>query len=519
MTKPGFVRDLGPWDATMIVAGSMIGSGIFIVSADIARQTGSAGWLLGTWLITGTLTVTAALCYGELAAMMPRAGGQYVYLREAWSPMFGFLYGWTMFLVVQTGTVAAVAVGFARFLGVVAPAVSPAAWIVPPINLSDGYAVSLSSQQLVGILLIVFLTWTNTRGIRLGKIIQNTFTGAKTLSLIGLILLGVLIGRNAEAIAGNFSEAFTPGSAAAIVPDLSIVPATSAAAGLFGLLVALCVAQVGSLFSVDAWNNVTFVGGEVRDPRRTIALAMVAGTGLVIGLYLLANVAYLMTLPLSAIQSAPDDRVGTAALQVIFGPAGAAIMAVAIMISTFGCNNGLILAGARVYYAMARDGLFFRATGTLNAKHVPAVGLVLQGIWASLLVLPRTRLRDAAGQPLIDAVTGQERYGNLYSNLLDYVVFAALLFYVLTIVGIFNLRRTRPEAERPYRAIGYPVVPALYVIAVSTIIVVLILYKTRTTWPGLAIVMAGVPVYLIRRRYAKPSTGEDAGSEETEEPA
>ncbi len=517
MTKPGFVRDLGPWDATMIVAGSMIGSGIFIVSADIARQTGSAGWLLGTWIITGVLTITAALCYGELAAMMPRAGGQYVYLREAWSPMFGFLYGWTIFLVVQTGTVAAVAVGFARFLGVLVPAVSPTAWIVPPINLSDGYAVSLSTQQVVGILLIVLLSWTNTRGIHLGKLIQNTFTGAKTLSLIGLILLGVLIGRNAEVIAGNFSDAWTPGSASTIIPDLSFVPATSASAGLFGLFVALCVAQVGSLFSVDAWNNVTFIGGEVKNPRRTIALAMAAGTGLVIALYVLANVAYLVTLPLAAIQSAPDDRVGTAVLQSVFGPAGAAIMAVAIMISTFGCNNGLILAGARVYYAMARDGLFFRATGTLNKMHVPAVGLVLQGIWASLLVLPRTRLRDAAGQPLIDAVTGQERYGNLYSNLLDYVVFAALLFYALTIAGIFNLRRTRPGAERPYRAFGYPVVPALYVIAVSTIMMVLILYKTRTTWPGLAIVMAGIPVYLIRRRYAKPPTGEAASSDESEE--
>ena len=500
MAKGGFIRDLGPWDATMIVAGSMIGSGIFIVSADISRQTGSAGWLLATWIITGALTMTAALSYGELAAMMPGAGGQYVYLREAWSRMFGFLYGWTLFLVIQTGTVAAVAIAFARFLGVLVPAISPTAWIVSPINVSRGYAMSLSTQQLVGILLIVLLTWTNTRGVHLGKLIQNTFTGAKTLSLIGLILLGLLIGWNAEAISANFSAAWTPRNSVAVLPDFSFVPETSAGAGFFGLLVALCVAQVGSLFSMDAWNNVTFIGGEVKDPRRTIPLSLVAGTGLVVALYVMANVTYLLVLPLEQIQGAPDDRVGTAALQALFGPPGAAIMAVAIMISTFGCNNGLILAGARVYYAMARDGLFFRATGTLNRKHVPAVGLVLQGIWASLLVLPRTRLRDAAGQPLIDAATGQERYGNLYSNLLDYVIFAALIFYVLSVAGIFRLRRTRPEADRPYRAFGYPIVPALYVLAATAIMLVLILYRTQTTWPGLLIVMAGVPVYLIRRR-------------------
>ncbi len=509
MEKGGFVRDLGTWDATMIVAGSMIGSGIFIVSADIARHTGSGGWLLGTWLITGALTLAAALAYGELAAMMPGAGGQYVYLREAWSPMLGFLYGWTLFLVIQTGTVAAVAVAFARFLGVLVPAVSPTAWIVPPINLSSGYALSLSTQQLVGILLIVFLTWTNTRGVHLGKLIQNVFTGAKTLSLIGLILLGVLLARDAGAVAENFTGAWTPRSPEAILPDFSFVSETSASAGLLGLLVALCVAQVGSLFSMDAWNNVTFIGAEVRDPRRTIPLSLTAGTGLVIALYVLANVAYLSLLPLERIQHAPDDRVGTAALGVIFGGAGAAIMAIAIMISTFGCNNGLILAGARVYYAMARDGLFFRSTGSLSSKHVPAAGLVLQGIWASLLVLPRTRLRDAAGQPLIDAATGLERYGNLYSNLLDYVIFAALLFYVVTVAGLFRLRRKRPEVDRPYRAFGYPVVPALYVLAATVIMVVLLLYKTQTTWPGLLIVVAGIPVYLIRRRSAAPLSGGD----------
>src|SRR5215210_4762327 len=403
----GFVRELGLLDSTMIVAGSMIGSGIFIVSADIARQVGSAGWLLMVWVVTGLLTIAAALSYGELAAMMPKAGGQYVYLREAYSPLWGFLYGWTLFLVIQTGTIAAVGVGFARFLGVLFPAISPTTWIVPPIDLPFGYAVSLSVQQLVAILLLVFLTWLNTRGIRLGKMIQNTFTSAKTLSLLLLILVGVTIGRNAGAIAANFGDLFwTPRDVVTMEPGISSAPAVAATMGAFGLFIAFCVAQVGSLFSADAWNNITFTAGEVKNPRRNIPLSLAAGTSLVIVLYLLANLAYLCVLPLNAIQNAPDDRVATAALQAIFGPVGASIMAVAIIISTFGCNNGLILAGARVYYAMARDRLFFRRTGTLNERHVPAFGLILQCVWASLLVLPRTRTTDAAGQA---------SYGNVYS--------------------------------------------------------------------------------------------------------
>jgi APA family basic amino acid/polyamine antiporter len=502
----GFVRELGLLDSTMIVAGSMIGSGIFIVPADIARQVGSAGWLLMVWVVTGLLTIAAALSYGELAAMMPRAGGQYVYLREAWSPLWGFLYGWTLFLVIQTGTIAAVAVGFARFLGVLFPAISPTAWIIPPIDLSDSYALSLSTQQLVGILLLIFLTWLNTRGIHLGKIIQNTFTSAKTLSLIALILLGILVGRNSEAVSANFTDFWTPRDVATIRPDLESVAPVAATAGAFGLFIAFCVAQVGSLFSSDAWNNITFTAGEVKDPRRNIPLSLAAGTILVIGLYVLANLAYLCTLPLSDIQNAPDDRVATAALGVIFGPAGATIMAVAIIISTFGCNNGLILAGARVYYAMARDGLFFRGTGRLNARHVPAVGLIFQCVWASLLVLPRTRLRDDAGLVIRDA-SGQAQYGNLYSNLLDYVVFAVLIFYVLTIAGIFVLRRKRPDAERPYRAFGYPVVPILYILAASAILLVLLLYRTQTTWPGLVIVLTGIPVYFLWRRTGVPTPG------------
>ena len=495
----GFVRELGLLDSTMIVAGSMIGSGIFIVPAEISRQVGSAGWLLMVWVVTGLLTVAAALSYGELAAMMPRAGGQYVYLREAFSPLWGFLYGWTLFLVIQTGTIAAVAVGFARFLGVLVPSVSPESWIVSPIKISQGYAVSLSVQQLVAVLLILFLTWLNTRGIHLGKLIQNTFTSAKTLSLFALIVLGILVGRNAGAIAANFTDLWTPHDVTTIKPDMPLAAPIAATAGAFGLFIAFCVAQVGSLFSSDAWNNITFTAGEVKDPKRNIPLSLVAGTTLVIGLYILANVAYLCTLPLHAIQTAPDDRVATAALQVIFGSGGAIIMAIAIIISTFGCNNGLILAGARVYYAMACDGLFFRKTGKLNERHVPAYGLVLQGLWASLLVLPRTRSL---------AADGSVSYGNLYGTLLDWVIFAVLIFYVLTIAGLFVLRRKQPDAERPYKAFGYPVIPALYILAASAIALVLLIYKPATSLPGLVIVLTGIPVYFAWRKPGSPTPGE-----------
>jgi APA family basic amino acid/polyamine antiporter len=499
----GFIRELGALDSTMIVAGSMIGSGIFLVPAEIARQVGSAGWILLVWVVTGLLTVAAALSYGELAAMMPRAGGQYVYLREAFSPLWGFLYGWTLFLVIQTGTIAAVAVGFARYLGVLIPGISPTTYLIPPVDVSSEYAISLSVQQGVAILLIVLLTWLNTLGIHLGKLIQNTFTTAKTLSLVALIVLGILVGRNAGALAANFGHAWTPVNAAPMKPQLPLLAPVAATMGAFGLFIAFCAAQVGSLFSSDAWNNITFTAGEVKEPRRTIPFSLAAGTSLVIGLYILANVAYLFILPLAAIQNAPEDKVATAALQVIFPVGGAAIMAIAIIISTFGCNNGLVLAGARVYYAMARDGLFFRRTGRLNARHVPAFGLILQGIWTSLLVLPRTRLRNAAGALLLDA-KGNPTYGNLYSDLLNYVIFAVLIFYVLTIAGLFVLRRKRPEAERPYRAFGYPVVPALYIVAASVIALVLLLYQTATTWPGLVIVLTGIPVYFAWRKLGSP---------------
>jgi len=471
-----FHRGLGLYDSTMVVVGSMIGSGIFIVSADMARNIGSAGWLFGAWILTGVLTVVGALSYGELAAMMPRAGGQYVYLREAFSPLWGFLYGWTLFLVIQTGTIAAVSVGFARYFGVLLPWIADERYLIAPIHLSTGYALSLSTTQLVGILLIALLTWTNTRGLQYGRIIQNVFTTAKTGALLGLILVGLLLGWNQTAVADNFGNLWDARGAVDLVPGLSAVTA-------LGLFVAVCVSQTGSLFSADAWNNITFTAGEVKDPRRNVPLSLALGTAVVIGLFLLANVAYLVTLPLDQIQHAPGDRVATATLNAIFPGLGATIMAIGIMISTFGCNNGLILAGARAYYAMARDGLFFGASGELNDAKVPAWGLLFQGLWAALLVLLRT----------YDPAT--RAYGNLYNNLLDYVISAALIFYILTIAGIFRLRSTRPDAERPYRALGYPVVPALYIAGAAAILLVLFIYRPATTWPGLVIVLLGVPVY------------------------
>jgi APA family basic amino acid/polyamine antiporter len=482
-----FVRGLGLLDSTMLVAGSMIGSGIFIVSSIIARQVGSPGWLLVVWLVTGLLTLMAALSYGELAAMMPKAGGQYVYLREAFSPLWGFLYGWTLFLVIQTGTIAAVAVGFARYMGVLIPWVSEANYIIAPIRFG-GYALSLSTAQAIGLLLIALLTFMNTRGLRLGKLVQNVFTTAKTGALVVLIVLGIIVGLKSAAGAANFSDFWgVRGNLQDVGKGLSAVTA-------FGLFVGICVAQTNSLFSADAWNNITFTAGEVINPRRNIPLSLALGTILVIGLYLLANVAYLAALPFSAIQNAPSDRVASETASVIFPGTGATIMAIAIMVSTFGCNNGLILAGARAYYAMARDGLFFRRVGELNKNHVPAWGLIIQGIWAGVLVLPRTVKTDAAG-----TVVG---YGNLYGNLLDYVISAALIFYILTIIGIFVLRRKRPDVERPYKAFGYPVVPALYIIGATVILLVLFIYQTATTWPGLLIVLAGVPVYFLWRRRA-----------------
>ncbi len=477
--KPTFVQGLGLFDSTMIVAGSMIGSGIFIVSADIARQVGCAGWLLAVWIITAILTLAAALSYGELAAMMPRAGGQYVYLREAYSPLWGFLYGWTMFMVIQTGTIAAVAIAFAKFLGV----------LVPQISESHKFfrlgTFSLSPTILVGIVVIILLTWTNCTGLRTGKVIQNIFTITKIASLLGLILLGIAIGANRKAIDLNLADAWRA------IPAGSGVPLSALA-----LLLALGTSMVGSLFSSDSWNNVTFTAGEVKNPKRTLPWSLFLGVSLVSLLYCLANVAYLVTLPVignpeatgifeRGIQYARNDRVGTAVAEFIFGAKGAGIMAILIMISTFGCLNGLILAGARIYYAMAQDQLFFRKTGTLNARAVPQNGLILQAVWSCLLALS----------------------GN-YNELLNYVIFAVLIFYVLVISGIFVLRRKRPNAERPYKAFGFPVVPAIYILCASfTALDLIISPSTRKdTFPGLAIVLAGVPVYWFwRRKTAKSS--------------
>lgn len=492
-TKEGFIRGLGLLDSTMIVAGSMIGSGIFIVSADIARQVGSPGWLLVVWLITGLLTVGAALSYGELAAMMPKAGGMYVYLKEAYAPFWGFLYGWTHFLVIGTATIAAVAVAFARFSGILFPSISETNYLIEPIRIGlSNYALSLSTAQLVGIVMIVFLTWLNTRGLKLGKLVQNTFTFAKTGSLIALIVLGIIVGLISypEIASANFSDLWT------IRGSIQDVGDGLTAATTFGLFVALCVAQTNSLFSADAWHNVTFTAGEVKNPKRNLPLSLLLGTGGVITLYLLANIAYLATLRFEDIQKVASDRVGSATADVIFPGFGAALMAVAIMISTFGCNNGLILAGPRAYYAMAKDGLFFEAVGRLNKFHVPAWGIVVQGIWSAFYVLPRTVSTKA---------DGSAAYGNLYGDLLTYVISSALIFYILAIAAVFVLRVKQPDAERPYKAFGYPIVPALYCVGAAIILAILFIYQTTATWPGLVIVLTGVPVYFIWRKMSDRS--------------
>jgi len=487
-SREGFIRGLGLLDSTMIVAGSMIGSGIFIVSADIGRQVGSPGWLLVVWIITGLLTVGAALSYGELAAMMPRAGGMYVYLKEAYSPFWGFLYGWTHFLVIGTATIAAVAVAFGRFTGILIPQISENSYLIAPIRIgTSSYAFSLSTAQLVGILMIVLLTWMNTRGLKLGKIVQNVFTFAKTGSLILLIVLGIAVGLiwHSDIAAANFGDLWTVrGNVEDVGHGLTAIAA-------FGLFVGICVAQTNSLFSADAWHNVTFTAGEVKDPKRNLPLSLLLGTGGVITLYLLANVAYLVTLRFEDMQKVAADRVGSASLDVVFPGIGATLMAAAIMISTFGCNNGLILSGPRAYYAMAKDGLFFKSVGKLNKFHVPAWAIFVQGILAVFYVLPRTVKADGS-------------FGLLYNDLLTYVISAALIFYILAIAAVFVLRVKQPDAERPYKAVGYPIIPALYVIGACVILVVLFVYQTTATWPGLLIVLTGVPVYFIWRKVETP---------------
>jgi len=481
---PQFERGLGLFSSTMVVAGVMVGSGIFIVSAEMSRQIGSPGWLLVAWVITGLLTVTGALSYGELAAMMPDAGGMYVYLREAFSPMWGFLYGWTLWTVIQTGTIAAVAIAFARFGGVLFPWISESRYLLAPVALGSHYAFSLSTAQAVAVGVIVLLGFGNSLGLEYGKAITNVFTVAKLGALAALVVLGLTVCANGAAMHANFDHPWAVGNVASLGEGLT-------AASGFGMLVALCVSQTGSLFSADAWNNITFVAGEVENPRRNLPLALLIGTCLVIALYLLCNVAYLASLPMAAIQTAPGDRVATAVLQTIFPRFGAGLMAAAIMVSTFGTVNAMSLAGARAFYAMAKDGLFFPQAGRLNRARVPGWSLLIQGAWSVLLVLPRT----------VNPVTHQ--YGNLYSNLLDYVISAALFFYILTIAGVFRLRVTRPEAKRPYRAWGYPWLPAAYIAGATVILVALFTYRAGTTWPGIVIVAVGVPVYFALRGGAR----------------
>jgi APA family basic amino acid/polyamine antiporter len=460
-----FVKAISRLDATALVVGSMIGSGIFIVSADILRQVHAPGLLLLVWVISGIVTLMGALTYGELAAMFPHAGGQYVYLREGISPLFGYLYGWTLFTVIQTGTIAAVAVALARFTAVFIPALSPDVFLGTTINLGSGpIQVGLSPQRLFAIASVILLTWINIRGVKTAALIQTTLTTVKVATLAGLILLGITIGRNAEAIAANFGANF--------------LPAGSLTAAMWPVIGA---AMVGSLFSMDAWNNVGFAGGEIKNPKKDIPIAMAAGTLTVTLLYCLANVSYLMVLPHDAIANAPQDRVGTAALQAMFGDVGLYVMAAAIMISTFGCNNGLILSGARVYYAMARDNLFFKSSGTLHPQFkTPTTALIIQAVWTSVLCLSGT-----------------------YGELLNYVIFAALLFYMIAAIGIFMLRAKRPDAERPVKAVGYPVLPALYIVATGALCVNLLFQQTRYAGLGLIIVALGVPVYFVWKRVVR----------------
>ena len=461
-----FVRAISRLDATALVVGSMIGSGIFIVSGDIIREVHAPGLMLLVWIVSGIVTLLGALTYGELAAMYPKAGGQYVYLREGISPLFGFLYGWTLFTVIQTATIAAVAVAFARFTAVLVPALSPTILIGGTWH---GYNLGVSWQRLFAIASIIILTWINVRGVRTAAIIQTSLTAIKTASLAALIVLGLAIGRNAAATAPNFGANFWP------------------AGGLtLGLVPVIAAAMVGSLFSMDAWNNVGFASGELKNPEKDIPFAMATGVLLVVTLYVLANVAYLNVLPTDVIsQSSMEGRppVGTAAMQQMFGQAGLTIMAIAIMISTFGCNNGLILSGARVYYAMARDNLFFAKAGELHPVYrTPTRALIVQAVWTCLLALSGT-----------------------YGDLLNYIIFAAVLFYMVTVIGLLILRVKRPDQPRPVRAPGYPWLPVLYILATGFICVDLLIKKPVYTWPGLIIVALGVPVYYLWRRFAKPA--------------
>lgn len=463
---------MGLWDATMIVAGSMIGSGIFIVSADIVRNVGSAGWLIAVWAITGFMTITAAVSYGELSGMYPKAGGQYVYLKEAYNSLMAFLYGWSFFAVIQTATIAAVGVAFSRFTAYLIPAVGENVVLLKPFGLT------ISAAQVLAIAMIALLTYTNTRGIQGGKIIQNTFTAAKLIALFGLIILGFLLVKESF-WTQNWQTGFNS------MQDLGAggggkVPTGWMEIGGMALLGAIAASMTGSIFSSDAWNNVTFIAGEIKNPKRNIGLSLFLGTFMVTMLYITANLMYLHVLPLDGIAYPQADRLAISAANEIFGASGTLVIAVLIMVSTFGCNNGLILAGARVYYTMAKDGLFFKKAGELNKNSVPQWALWAQALVASLLCL-----------------SGE------YGNLLDMVSFVVVIFYALTIIGIFILRKKQPNAERPYKAFGYPVLPAIYVIMAFTFCTMLIIYKPQFTWPGLIITLAGIPIYFWVMRNKK----------------
>lgn len=536
---PHFQQRLGLFDATMLVAGSMIGSGIFIVSQSIATDVGSSGWLLLVWALTGVMTIIGALSYAELAAMMPHAGGQYVYLREAFGPLSGFLYGWTFFVVIQTGTIAAVGVAFAKFLGVLEPSLGtdaiifrvdnlnikwtlPVPWMAEPLTFFERNSFTISRGQLVGVFVVALLTLFNCRGIQEGKLVQNVFTVAKVFALALLIVLGLTVAVSSEAIGLNTAEPWGGITKTAQFLEVSkFAPIES-----LGIVLVICGAMVGSLFSSDAWNNVTFTAGEVRNPRRTLPWSLALGTGGVILLYLLANVAYVVDLPVKGddalakkwevrsasleeaakqasesmpkqqfleeaeaarkeaayhrgIDHAKDSRVGTAVLERIAPRYGVPLMAIAIMVSTFGCLNGLILMGARLHYAMAQDRLFFNSVGKLNSRGVPAVALLLQGAWSIVLI-----------------------FSGSYNELLDYVIFAVLAFYALTVTGLFVLRRTRPDAERPYKAFGYPLVPAIYIMLCTVVALGLLVAKPVYSWPSFLLVLTGIPVYFLWRGKA-----------------
>jgi len=499
---PRLAQTLGLFSSTAIVIGSMIGSGIYIVDADIARGTNSPALYLGAWVVTAILTLIGALSYGELAAMMPKAGGQYVYLRESLGPLWGFLFGWTLFLVIQTGTIAAVCVAFGKFLGVFFPSVSTTHWLwhiahvptwqVGPMVLGN-MEIGVSTANLAGIVIVVLLAIVNVFGVGLGAIIQNIFTSAKAIALAALILLAFTIGHTAEALHANFANGqFWKNASLSSLHPVQV--GVGGPTVLVNLFVILAVVQVGSLFSADAWNNITFTAGEVKNPKRNLPLSLILGTGFVLTIYFLVSLAYLLVLPMHGdpngatlaargIQYAAEDRVATAALGQIFHSGGAFLMAGAILISTFGCANGMTLAGARVYYAMSRDGLFFKSVGKLHPRYkTPVAGLLVQAVWTVVLCISGT-----------------------YGQLLDYIIFAELVFYILTIVGLFVLRVKQPNAPRPYKAWGYPVLPAIYIAMAAWICVVLLRYKPQYTWPGLVLVLLGIPVYLFwSRRTAKP---------------